>query len=166
MSVLDGPGEGTWSVFAMKIIEERDRLRERVAELESQLEDADLVMKDALGHANAAKEGWQTEYLRLDRDLDKIALALGVAGVGSHGAVNTRPSIERMVEEIEALVKARPKPEPPKMDLGERLRELDRQARYKARYRELWAEHILSECGRDEAHRRTVEDLKKEGIAL
>ena len=55
---------------------------------------------------------------------------------------------------------------PPKMDLGERLLELDRQARYRARYRELWAEHILSECGRDEAHRRTVEDLKKEGTTL
>lgn len=27
MSVLDGPGEGTWSVFAAKVVEERDRLR-------------------------------------------------------------------------------------------------------------------------------------------
>ena len=106
MSVLDGPGEGTWSVFAMRVVEERDRLRERVAELESQLEDADLVMKDALGHANAAKEGWQTEYLRLDRDLDKIALALGVAGVGDDGVVKTRPSVERILAEIEALVAA------------------------------------------------------------
>ena len=25
MSVLDGPGEGTWSVFAQKVVEERDR---------------------------------------------------------------------------------------------------------------------------------------------
>ena len=27
MSVLDGPGEGTWSVFAAKVVAERDRLR-------------------------------------------------------------------------------------------------------------------------------------------
>ena len=27
MSVLDGPGEGAWSVFAAKVVEERDRLR-------------------------------------------------------------------------------------------------------------------------------------------
>lgn len=27
MSVLDGPGEGTWSVFAMKVVEERDEAR-------------------------------------------------------------------------------------------------------------------------------------------
>ena len=142
-------------VDTMRIIEENDQLRKQFA-----------ALKDALDQANASKEGWQTEYLRLDRGLDKIALALGLAGIGSHGAVNTRPSIERMVEGIEALVKARPKPEPPKMDLGKRLLELDRQARYKARYQELWAEHILSECGRDEAHRRTVEDLKKEGVTL
>ena len=27
MSTLNGPGEGTWSVFAAKVVEERDRLR-------------------------------------------------------------------------------------------------------------------------------------------
>lgn len=44
MSVLDGPGEGTWSVFAMKVAEERDearaeveRLRERVKRLEAEV---------------------------------------------------------------------------------------------------------------------------------
>lgn len=118
MSVLDGPGEGTWSVFAMRVVEERDRLRERVAELESQLEDADLVMKDALGHANAAKEGWQTEYLRLDRDLDKIALALGVAGIGDDGWPCPRPSIERILAEIEEI-KERAKVRPLKMAMPE-----------------------------------------------
>lgn len=29
MSVLDGPGEGTWSVFAQKVVEERDDTCER-----------------------------------------------------------------------------------------------------------------------------------------
>jgi hypothetical protein len=35
MSVLDGPGEGTWSVFAQKVVEERDALREKVASLKA-----------------------------------------------------------------------------------------------------------------------------------
>ena len=33
MHILDGPGEGTWSVFAQKVVEERDALREEVARL-------------------------------------------------------------------------------------------------------------------------------------
>jgi hypothetical protein len=36
MSVLDGPGEGMWSVFAMKVVEERDALREEVAKLRAE----------------------------------------------------------------------------------------------------------------------------------
>lgn len=158
MSVLDGPGEGTWSVFAMKVVEERDRLRERVAELESQLEDADLVMKDALCHANAAKEGWQTEYLRLDRGLDKIALALGLAGIGSHGAVNTRPSIERMVEEIEARRAAAASMDP---NVRGVLAEYERYERHHRRYNAVFERHLASGSDSDEAHRRTQDELTK-----
>ena len=33
MSVKDGPGEGAWSVFALKVVEERDALREEVEQL-------------------------------------------------------------------------------------------------------------------------------------
>lgn len=39
MSVLDGPGEGTWSVFAQKVVEERDRAREQVAMLRAALQE-------------------------------------------------------------------------------------------------------------------------------
>ncbi len=38
MSVLDGPGEGTWSVFAQKVVEERDAAREEVARLRGQID--------------------------------------------------------------------------------------------------------------------------------
>ena len=38
MSVLDGPGEGTWSVFALKVVEERDALREKVVEQANRIE--------------------------------------------------------------------------------------------------------------------------------
>ena len=33
MSVLDGPGEGTWSVFAAKVVEERDKALAELAGL-------------------------------------------------------------------------------------------------------------------------------------
>lgn len=62
MSVLDGPGEGSWSVFAVKVAEERDAALEEVERLKSALEDADLVMYDAVGHARAAADGWKAKY--------------------------------------------------------------------------------------------------------
>ena len=34
MSVLNGPGEGTWSVFAGQVVEERDALREKLRSLQ------------------------------------------------------------------------------------------------------------------------------------
>jgi len=33
VSVLDGPGEGTWSVFAAKVVEQRDEARAEVERL-------------------------------------------------------------------------------------------------------------------------------------
>jgi phage shock protein A len=38
MSVLNGPGEGTWSVFAMKVVEERDEARAEVERLRTALD--------------------------------------------------------------------------------------------------------------------------------
>lgn len=38
MSVLNGPGEGTWSVFAGQVVEERDALREKVVEQAKRIE--------------------------------------------------------------------------------------------------------------------------------
>ena len=32
MSVKDGPGEGSWSVFAEKVVAERDKLRDELAQ--------------------------------------------------------------------------------------------------------------------------------------
>lgn len=47
MSVLDGPGEGTWSVFAAKVVEERDEALEEVRQLKAQLENAIAAFHDA-----------------------------------------------------------------------------------------------------------------------
>lgn len=39
-SVMDGGSDGEWSVFAMKVVEERDALQDRVARLREDLEEA------------------------------------------------------------------------------------------------------------------------------
>lgn len=62
MSVLNGPGEGTWSVFALKVVEQRDAALEEIERLKGELDDADLVMQDALGHLRAAADGWRAKY--------------------------------------------------------------------------------------------------------
>jgi len=50
MSVLDGPGEGTWSVFALKVVQEREELRfkldEAVRERDVLLEDNERLLSD------------------------------------------------------------------------------------------------------------------------
>ena len=38
MSIRNGPGEGTWSVFAMKVVEERDALQHENSNLRKALE--------------------------------------------------------------------------------------------------------------------------------
>jgi uncharacterized protein YktB (UPF0637 family) len=43
VSVLNGPGEGTWSAFALKVVEERDALRAEVARLRA-VKAADLYV--------------------------------------------------------------------------------------------------------------------------
>jgi hypothetical protein len=41
MSVLDGPGEGTWSVFAQKVVEQRDRAIEERNDVFRRLREAE-----------------------------------------------------------------------------------------------------------------------------
>jgi len=56
MSVLDGPGEGTWSAFAAKVVEERDELKTLLAH-------ADAVRSQlAELHAVACRVSREMEY--------------------------------------------------------------------------------------------------------
>lgn len=48
MSVLDGPGEGTWSVFSMKIVEERDTALEAARIAISQCAQVQNALRDIL----------------------------------------------------------------------------------------------------------------------
>lgn len=83
MSVLDGPGEGTWSVFALKVVEERDALREKVSSLEAE--------RDAY-HGMKITAEMRAERLFRDRalvdDRARIAAQILIAEVGAEGPMN------------------------------------------------------------------------------
>lgn len=66
MSVLDGPGEGTWSVFASKVVEQRDELRDRLSEARAEVERLRTVVEaaKAFSHATRHLDGdasWKAE---------------------------------------------------------------------------------------------------------
>jgi hypothetical protein len=72
MSVLDGPGEGTWSVFAMKVVEERDEARADFANAcdvgrrqEARAEKAERErdeLKARLAHVEAERDFLKNHY--------------------------------------------------------------------------------------------------------
>jgi len=72
MSVLDGPGEGTWSVFAQKVVEERDALREKVESLKAQLECAQAFHNVALRERDLAI----TQLRHAEADAERLAKQL------------------------------------------------------------------------------------------
>jgi hypothetical protein len=55
VSVLDGPGEGTWSVFALKVVEQRDAAREEAARFRRRYEEARDAIRLVL-EADALRE--------------------------------------------------------------------------------------------------------------
>jgi len=65
MSVLDGPGEGTWSVFAQKVVEERDALREalraaekRELEALAELDEARAALQRVVEYDSDPDQSW------------------------------------------------------------------------------------------------------------
>lgn len=67
MSVLDGPGEGTWSVFAQKVVEERDALKEVVQTLKARLVDAEQKLLDAECERDASRGMEKAAEIRAER---------------------------------------------------------------------------------------------------
>ena len=59
MSVLDGPGEGTWSVFAMKVAEERDAAREALANSDACWRMEQEFLQRKLDEARAEAIAWK-----------------------------------------------------------------------------------------------------------
>jgi hypothetical protein len=45
--ILNGPGEGTWSAFALKVVEQRDNLRDELAGMRQQREREGTVKREA-----------------------------------------------------------------------------------------------------------------------
>ena len=63
MSVLDGPGEGTWSVFALQVVEQRDALAERLEQMTRERDEAQAQLATALKKTNNEHEheNWKVE---------------------------------------------------------------------------------------------------------
>lgn len=89
MSVLDGPGEGTWSVFAAKVVEEREELLHKIAGEAAHIKSLEGLLVDALRERDAL-HGAMTVRYSLSREIEEIfgvtgaeasdeQLALGVA---------------------------------------------------------------------------------------
>jgi len=108
VSVLDGPGEGTWSVFAQKVVEERDALREKVASLEAELACAkafhDVAVKERdaalrlayIGEHRFPDLSWKARCEEVVQDL-RAAQAERAARVAvRHGNLTTAEAIRAM----------------------------------------------------------------------
>jgi hypothetical protein len=89
MSVLDGPGEGSWAVFAEKVVEEREELLHKLAGQSAHIKSLEGLLVDALRERDAL-HGAMTVRYSLSREIEEIfgvtgaeasdeQLALGVA---------------------------------------------------------------------------------------
>ena len=65
MSILDGPGEGTWSVFAMKVVEERDELRHKLAGEAAHIKSLEGLLVDAADE----RDKWRTRATFAEKEL-------------------------------------------------------------------------------------------------
>jgi exonuclease VII large subunit len=61
------PGEGTWSVFAQKVVEERDALKEVVQTLKARLVDAEQKLLDAECERDASRGMEKAAEIRAER---------------------------------------------------------------------------------------------------
>jgi len=126
MSVLDGPGEGTWSVFAMKVVEERDELRHKLAgeaahikSLEGLLVDAVRERDEALAQVarrerehEALLETAQKALARAERERDearrdllRVADALGLVSTDDTGRIGQVASVDDIIAEVRSIKK-------------------------------------------------------------
>lgn len=68
MSVLDGPGEGTWSVFVLKVVEERDELRHKLAGEAAHIKSLEGLLVDAVRERDDARD--RADFLM--RECDRV----------------------------------------------------------------------------------------------
>ena len=103
MSVLDGPGEGTWSVFAMKVVEERDEALARcgtLRELADQAAAEQGLAQRRMMEAQKERDEARAEVERLHARIEHIAashvesLRLSVEAARREGAEAMRELAE------------------------------------------------------------------------
>lgn len=70
MSVLDGPGEGTWSVFAAKVMEERDDARRERDEARYELTATKLRVSDLKHALGTDAQGWFDRFKQAQNERD------------------------------------------------------------------------------------------------
>lgn len=107
MSVLDGPGEGTWSVFAQKVVEERDQLRDHVESLKAELECAQAFHDVAVKERDLARVQLTPALRERDELFEQVASLksqLAVAQRAYDRALEQRDAANAEV----ARMKARP----------------------------------------------------------
>lgn len=105
MSVLDGPGEGTWSVFAQKVVEERDQLRGEVEALKAQLECAQAFHGVAVKERDLARVQLSPAMRERDELFEQVAALksqLGAAQRAYDRALEQRDSAKAEVENMKA----------------------------------------------------------------
>lgn len=76
MSVLNGPGEGTWSVFALKIVEECDELRYKLAGRDAHIKSLEGLLVDAVRERDEVAKERDRARLACNaywHDLERIA---------------------------------------------------------------------------------------------
>lgn len=105
MSVLDGPGEGTWSVFAQKVVEERDQLRGEVESLKAQLECAQAFHDVAVKERDLARVQLSPAMRERDELFEQVAslkAQLAAAQRAYDRALEQRDAAKAEVESMKA----------------------------------------------------------------
>ena len=72
MSVFDGPGEGTWSVFAMKVVEQREELLHKLAGRDAHIKSLEGLLVDAVRERDVLLEDNERLLSDLHDALDRV----------------------------------------------------------------------------------------------
>lgn len=70
MSVLDGPSDGTWSVFASKVVRERDDARYERDEARKELAAAKLRVSDLKHALGIDAQGWFDRFKQAQKECE------------------------------------------------------------------------------------------------
>ena len=100
MSVLDGPGEGTWSVFAAKVVEERDELRHKLAGEAAHIKSLEGLLVDAVRERDEAQAALSKKVRGNDRLLAACKRLLPAARRAMHERNEAYDVIDEINKEL------------------------------------------------------------------